>query len=330
MIRVLIALAAAALCCAQEPIKIGIIGLDTSHVTQFTSLLNDANRKEHLPGGLIVAAYKGGSPTVAESRDRVERFTSEVTTKYNVKLVDSIPALCRMVDAVLLLSVDGRQHLEQVKPVFAAHKRVFIDKPLAGSYKDGSEIARLSKESGTPFFSCSSERFIEPVQELKHDPTLGRIEGAMTFGPMAIETYMPDLFWYGIHSVEMLYELMGPGCLRVARVHTDGADSVVGVWSDGRIGEMRGLRSSPRTYGSVVFGSKKVAVSRNLRNPSEKEPSGSNYRALMERILEFFRTGKAPVPPEESLEVLAFIEAADMSKLQNGAPVSLKEVIEKK
>ena len=325
-----ILLAAAILCRAEEPLKLGIIGLDTSHVIQFTSLLNEANRKEHVAGAIVVAAYKGGSPTVAESRDRIERFTSEATTKYNVKLVNTIPELCSMVDAVLLLSVDARQHLAQVKPVFAAKKRVFIDKPLAGNYRDGREIVRLSKESGIPFFSSSSERFVPPVTALKNDSSLGRIEGAMTFGPMTIETYMPDLFWYGIHSVEMLYQLMGPGCERVARVHTEGADSVVGTWRDGRIGEMRGLRSSPRTYGAVVFGSKKVEVSRNLANPGEKEPTGSNYRAQMEEIVQFFRTGKPPVDPEESLEVLAFMEAADISKQRNGAPVSLKEVTEAK
>jgi predicted dehydrogenase len=329
-LQVGILFALAILCRAQEPLKLGIVGLDTSHVIQFTGLLNEANRKEHVSGAVVVAAYKGGSPTVAESRDRIERFTTEVTTKHNVKLVDSIPELCKMVDAVLLLSVDGRQHLEQVKPVFAAKKPVFIDKPLAGNFRDGREIVRLAKQSGVPFFSASSERFVPVLTALKNDSSIGRIEGAMTFGPMAIETYMPDLFWYGIHSVEMLYQLMGPGCERVARIHTDGADSVVGTWRDGRIGEMRGLRSSPRTYGAIVYGSKKVQVSRNLANSAEKEPTGSNYRVLMEEIVQFFRTGKPPVTPEESLEVLAFMEAADLSKQRNGAPVSLKEVMESK
>ena len=329
-IEITILLTATMLCCAQEPLKVGIIGLDTSHVRQFTGLLNDTSRKDHVAGAVIVAAYKGGSPTVAESRDRIERFTNEVTTKFKIKLVNSIPELCTMVDAVLLLSLDGRQHLEQVKPVFAAKKRVFIDKPLAGSFGDGREIVRLAKESGVPFFSASSERYVPPITALKNDASLGRIEGAMTFGPMTIETYMPDLFWYGIHSVEMLYRLMGPGCERVARVHTEGADSVVGTWRDGRIGQMRGLRSSPRTYGAVVFGSKKVEVSRNLANPAEKEPAGANYRALMEEIVRFFETGKPPLQPEESLEVLAFMEAADISKQRNGAPVLLKEVTEAK
>jgi len=183
--------------------------------------------------------------------------------------------------------------------------------------KDAKEIAKLSRQNGVPFFSCSSERYAKAFQDLKHDASIGRIEGAFTFGPSPIETYLPDLFWYGIHSVEALYELMGPGCERVARVHTDGEDSVVGTWKDGRIGEIRGLRSSPRQYGAIVFGAKRVAVSGT--------PDGS-YQPVVQEIVKFFQTGQAPVSPEESLEVLAFMEAADRSKERNGAPVALETI----
>ena len=120
-----------------------------------------------------------------------------------------------------------------------------------------------------------------------------QIQGALTFGPMEIETYMPDLFWYGIHSVEALFALMGPGCERVARVHTDGADSVIGVWKDGRIGEIRGLRSGASGYGAVVFGTKRIVVSSNLTGGPPK-PAGP-YDGLLQEIVKFFRTGKAPV-----------------------------------
>ena len=306
-----------AVVCNAQDLKVGIIGLDTSHAVRFAELLNDPGRKDHVNGAVIVAAFKGGSPTVAESADRIERFTQEVTTKYNVKLVPAIADLVQQVDAVMLLSVDGRQHLDQVRPVLAAKKRVFIDKPLAGSLGDAREILKLSRQASVPFFSCSSERYSKALQDLKHDATIGRIDGAFTFGPSPIATYLPDLFWYGIHSVEALYELMGPGCERVARVHTDGEDSVVGTWKDGRIGEIRGLRSSPRQYGAVVFGAKRIAVSGT--------PDGS-YRPVVQEIVKFFHTGQAPVNPEESLEVLAFMEAADRSKERNGAPVALEAV----
>jgi len=314
---------------ADEPIKLGIIGLDTSHAVRFAELLNDPSNPNHVPGAVIVAAYKGGSPGLAESANRIERFTKEMTEKWHVRLVPSIPELCSQVDAVLLLSVDARQHLEQIRPVFAAKKRVFIDKPMASSLKDVTEIARLSQESGVPFFSCSSQRFSKAIADLAADRTIGRVEGAITFGPMPIESYLPDLFWYGIHSIESLYTLMGVGCERVARVHTDGEDSVVGLWKDGRIGEIRGLRTTPRTYGAIAFGSKRVALSNNLFHEQRHGgTSAAGYRGIVEQIVKFAKTGVAPVPPEETEEIFAFMETAEMSKQRHGAPVQLAEAVE--
>jgi predicted dehydrogenase len=314
---------------AQEPLKIGIIGLDTSHAVRFAELLNDPSNPAHVKGAVIVAAYKGGSPDIAESADRIERFTKEVTEKWHVRLVPSIPELCKQVDAVLLLSVDARTHLEQVRPVFAAKKRVFIDKPIAANIRDTAQIIRLSRESGVPFFSSSSQRFSKSIVDLHRDQSVGRVEGAITFGPMPIETYLPDLFWYGIHSVESLYALMGMGCERVTRAHTEGEDSVVGVWKDGRIGEIRGLRSTPRTSGAVVFGSKRVALSSNLLHEQNHGAStAASYQGVVQEIVKFFQTGVAPVKPEETLEIIAFMEAADGSKERHGAPVPLAEILE--
>ena len=313
---------------ATAPLRIGLIGLDTSHVVQFTSILNDPAHAEHVPGARVVAAFKGGSPDVEASATRIERFTQEVTGKWGVELVDSIEALCLKVDAVMLTSVDGRQHLAQVRPVFAARKPVFIDKPLAGSFEDAREIARLSRESGTPFFSSSSQRFQPDLKALRTSPELGDILGAATHGPCPIQTYVPDLFWYGIHSVEMLYTLMGPGVETVTRVHTPDADVVTGRWKDGRLGVMRGHRTGPQTYGAVAYGRKAILSFGAPRPGAPPERSGTAYPPLLDATLAFFRSGVAPVTPEETLEIMAFMEAADLSKARQGAPVALSEVTE--
>src|SRR5436190_4547586 len=244
-----------------EPIKVGIIGLDTSHVVAFTQLLNDPKNPNHVPGAKVVCAFKGGSPDVESSASRVEGFTKTLQEKWGVEIVDSIETLCKKVDCVLLESVDGRPHLEQARPVFAAKKRVFIDKPLAGSLKDGREIARLSKESGTPFFSASSVRFYETISKTKDDPKLGKILGCESFGPCSLEPHHPDLFWYGIHGVEALFTIMGTGCVAVSRVQSEGTDFVLGRWSDGRVGTFRGIRDGASGYGATVFGAKGIAPS---------------------------------------------------------------------
>jgi predicted dehydrogenase len=306
-----------------------MIGTDTSHVLRFTELLNDPTRPDHVPGARVVAAFKGGSPEVEDSATRIERFTAELKDKWKVELVGSIEELCQKVDAVLLMSVDGRQHLAQIRPVFAARKPVFIDKPFAGNFDQAYQIVEIGKKSGVPFFSSSPRRFSAEVQSLKHNQTLGSIEGAFTYGPMPLEPHVPDLFWYGIHSVESLYTLLGPGCETVARVHSEGADVITGRWKDGRIGVVRGDRKD-KTYGAVVFGSKLVVTSKAAGDEPAKsdpnQPARSGYYGVVSAVVKFFQTGEPPVSPEETLEIMAFMQAADLSKARKGAPVALTEV----
>ena len=306
----------------QETIKVGIIGTDTSHVPAFTKLLNDPKEPGYIPGARVVAAFKGGSADVESSYKRVDNFANEIRDKYGVEIVASIEELLTKVDAVLLESVDGRPHLAQVRPVFKAQKRVFIDKPFAASYADAREIARLSRESGTPFFSSSSLRYANDVVALKTKPELGGIIGAMAFSPSPTEPHHPDLFWYGIHGVETLYTLMGPGCESVTRTNSAGADVVTGKWKDGRLGTFRGIRDGKQDYGAIAFGAK--------ANAATTPPMKVDYRNLLVEIVKFFQTGVAPIPPEETLEMMAFMEAADLSKARGGAPVALKEITDRK
>ncbi len=300
-------------------LKAGIIGLDTSHVVAFTKLLNAEKPRPELAGVRVVAAYPGGSPDIPSSRNRVAGYTRELKEKHGVVIVGSIDELLSNVDVVLLESVDGRPHLEQARPVFRARKPVFIDKPVAGSLADAIAIFDLARESGTPCFSSSSLRFYPGVASVKHDPKVGEIVGCATYGPCEIEEHHPDLFWYGIHGVETLFTIMGTGCESVARTHTEGTDLVVGVWKGGRIGTFRGNRRSPYKFGGVVFGAKGIA------------PVGEqgDYEPLVVEIVKFFKTGKPPVSAEETIEIFAFMEAADESKRQGGRPVQMAEVIEK-
>jgi hypothetical protein len=302
-----------------KPLRIGMIGLDTSHVIAWTQLLNDETRKDHVPGARVVCGFKGGSPDVTASATRVDGFTQQLREKFGVEIVDSIDELIRKVDAVLVMSVDGRPHLEQARPVFAAKKRVYIDKPLAGTYRDGKEIARLSRESGTPFFSASSYRFNEALLKTKADPALGRILGCETSSPASLEPHHPDLFWYGVHGVEALFTVMGPGCESVQRVHTKDVDVVVGKWKDGRVASFRGIRKGASGSGVTIYGEKAVKTSMGVAGQG-------GYRPLVAEIVKFLKTGAAPVPPEEMLEVLAFMEAADLSKQRGGAEVKLAEL----
>lgn len=307
---------------AVEPppaLKVGIIGLDTSHATAFTQLLNAPKPKPETAGVRIVAAFPGGSADIPSSRDRVEGYTRTLREKHGVEIVDSIDVLLSKVDCVLLESVDGRPHLEQARPVFRARKPVFIDKPLAGSLADAIAIFDLARETGTPCFSSSSLRFSPGILSLRNSPKLGEIVGCDTYGPCELEPHHPDLFWYGVHGVESLFTIMGTGCESVARTHTEETDLAVGVWKGGRIGAFRGNRKAPYKFGGTAFGTKGIA------------PVGdyAGYEPLVVEIVKFFRTGKPPISAEETVEIFAFMEAADESKRQGGRPVAIADVISK-
>lgn len=303
----------------KAPLKAGIIGLDTSHVVAFTKTLNNPKAEGVLSRVRVVAAYPGGSPDIPASKDRLQGFTNQLRDKYQVEIVDSIDALLQKVDVVFLESVDGRPHLEQVKPVFKAKKPVFIDKPVAGSLADAVEIYRLAKESGTPCFSSSSLRFGPGVRDARTDDKFGDILGCDAYGHFSLEPHHPDLFWYGIHGVEMLFTIMGPGCESVTRVETDNTEFVTGKWKDGRVGTFRGIRKGKQEYGAMVFGTKMVG------------PAGQfeGYDPLVVEICKFFESGKPPVTAEETLEIYAFMEAADESKRQGGKPVTLASVLQR-
>jgi len=296
--------------------RVGMIGLDTSHVIAFTKLINE-HEAEY--GCKVVVGYSGGSPDVESSASRVQKYTDQLRDEFGLEIVDSIEELCRKVDGVLLESVDGRPHLEQVKPVIAAAKPVFIDKPMAGSLADVIEIFRLAKARNVPCWSSSSLRFGPGTLGMRNDEKIGEVLGCDAFSPCSLEPHHPDLYWYGVHGVEILFTIMGPGCESVQRLQTDGAELVVGRWKDGRIGTYRGLKSGKKDYGAMVFGSNGIARSGGYEG----------YGHLVEQIVKFFKTGVIPVPAEETIEIFAFMTAADESKAQGGCPVTLASVVEK-
>lgn len=302
---------------ASTGVKIGIIGLDTSHCIAFTKALNDPKAGDSFGGYKVVAAYPKGSLDIKSSTDRLEEYTAQVK-KLGVEIVDSIEALLPKVDVVLLETNDGRRHLEQALPVLKAGKRMFIDKPMAASLSDAMSIFGAAKHYNVPIFSSSSLRYIQGMEEIKNG-VVGRVMGADTFSPATLEKTHPDFFWYGIHGVETLFTAMGTGCKSVVRVNSPDTDVAVGIWQDGRIGTFRGLRAGKKDYGGTIFGEK-----------SNKTLGTYNgYNPLLSEIIKFFQTGIVPVQPEETIEILAFMEAADESKKKDGVPVLISEVMKK-
>lgn len=297
--------------------RVGIIGLDTSHATEFTKMLNAPDAAADLGGYRVVAAYPHGSADIESSVSRIPQYT-EVVKKLGVEVVDSIETLLSKVDVVLLETNDGRPHLEQALWVLRAGKPLFIDKPLAGSLADAVAIYKAAEHYKVVVFTSSSLRYTEGAQAIRHGK-VGDVIGADVYSPASIEKTHPDLFWYGIHGVETLYTVMGTGCESVVRVQTEGTELVVGTWKGGRIGTFRGIKQGKSGYGGTVIGSKGI----------EQIGPYQGYKPLLMEIVKFFQTGKPPVSAEESIEIYAFMEAADESKRRGGVPVTIKEVMDK-
>ena len=302
---------------ADGTFKLGVIGATTSHVPAFVKTINNPDGAEIFQKFEVVGVYPGGVPDNQDSWDRVHEYT-QFCEDAGLTVYDSVEKLVENVDGILLESVDGRPHLEQAKPVFAAKKPLFIDKPLGGSLRDVLDIFKLAEETGTPVFSASSLRYVKAYQEMRNDSPIGDVLGCDATSPAPTNPKHPSLYWYGIHGVESLFTVMGPDCVSVSRAYSPGADVVVGVWKDRRIGVFRGIRKGAAPYSCKVYGEKGVA------NVGDYE----GYEPLLVEICKFFETGVSPVSKEETINIFAFMTAADMSRKEKGKSVTLAEAIE--
>lgn len=298
---------------AQETVKLGIIGLDTSHSTAFTKLINGA-QEEWAGGFKVVAAYPYGSQTIKSSYERIPKYTDEVKT-YGVEIVGSIAELLDKVDCVLLETNDGRLHLEQAMEVFKSGKICFIDKPVGATLGDAIAIYHMAEKYNIPIFSSSALRFSKKNAQIRAGEC-GEVLGADCYSTHKNEPTHPDYGFYGIHGVESLYTVMGTGCETVSCMYSDKGDVVTGRWNDGRIGTFRAVVKGPYGYGGTVMTSKKKFT-----------PAGGyeGYKCLLEEVLKFFRTGVAPVSKDETIEIFTFMKAANMSKAKGGAPISMED-----
>jgi len=293
-------------------LRLGIVGTDTSHVIGFATAYNDPSSPDHVPGARIVAAFRGGSQDIPASRDRIDGFTRQLQEKFGVEIVASIAELCRRVDGVLLTSNDGRIHLTQAREIIAARKPLFIDKPLASTLEDAREIARLAKAAGVPWFSTSTLRYA--VTGLK----AADLSGVEVWGPGPLEEHHHlDLSWYAIHEAEMLFTLLGTGCEEVTRVESADASVVACRWKDGRIGTMRALRPYS-DYGAILF--RKTEKNQT----SETRAIRATTVELDRDLVRFFTSGIPPVSNEDTLELIAFLDAAQRSKEAGGQPMRLR------
>lgn len=303
-----------------DAVKVGLIGLDTSHVPAFCKMLNDSSNKHHVPGGQVVCGYPGGSPDFEASISRVGKFTDEIRDQHGVEILDSPEAVAERVDLVIITAVDGRTHLDYLERTIGSGKPTFIDKPFAVKTSDAEKMVSLAKSSGVPLMSCSSLRYAVEFQKALNDNSDGEITGMDAFGPMALQPTQPGLFWYGCHTVEAVVAALGTGCQRVRAVSNEENELVTAEWADGRVATIRGSRSGFRGFGCTIFRKD------GLQQVDNRKSDVPQYAPMLAAILKSLPTGVSDVPNDQMIEIVRLIEAANISRDADGQVVELASV----
>ena len=299
----------------QSDIRVGIVGLSV-HSAAFSKILNDPDKKNDLAGVRVVALYHPpGAPDVDFTPEQLAGFEKDIR-QMGVKIVSTMEEMLAQSDVVMIETNDGRPHLKEAMPAFKAGKPIFIDKPVAENLATVLKIYDVAQKMKVPTFTSSALRYVDNMSSIDKSKVLS----ASTYSPANLEKSHTDLFWYGIHAVEPLFTVMGTGCKEVMQVHhTEGEDLVIGFWDRQRTGTVRGIRKGQGGFGGTVFAENSIVTLDTF----------TGYRSLVVHIVEFFKSGKPPVPVEETIEIYAFMEAAMESRKSGGKRISIAETIRK-
>ncbi|RDI40008.1 hypothetical protein [Falsibacillus pallidus] len=280
--------------------KIGIIGSDSSHVIAFTrEILNCGSNIGHK----IAAVYPYYSPQIASSMKQhhiiMERFLKE----FPIPIADSLEELNDRCDAYLLLSMfspDRKKIWEQLK---GFGKPVFIDKPLSLSTEEAHQYFMDSKEGRTPLMSSSALRYANFIQRFQNEYSPDEIVELELEGPLDFAPHYPGYFWYGIHLVEMMQGIMKTLPVSISVKKSGQGELVECIMVDGKKAVIKGIQEGKSVY-------RITAKTKNEAFPViwESDPQESMYSGLIQEILSFFKTGRNPIPIEETLSIIHVIE----------------------
>lgn len=331
----LLCLACPALAQDAAPVRVGVLGLDNYQAVAYAQLFNDPKAAGDLRGVRVVAAYAApASDDIEESRVSLPKWKEQIAA-FDVKLVDSVDALLRQCDAVMIMSLDGRKHREQAEAVLKAGKRLYVGRPLAARWEDAAAIVRLAEQTKTPCWSSSQHRFSPGFIGMRNHPEVGKVLGCDVYGGCPFHPSHADLYWHALHGIETLYTIMGPGCATVACASTPYAEAISAVWEDGRTATYRGIKKGAVKYSATVFGDKGVSVAGVYGHgvptkgvvPVNDKYMG--YEGIAIEMAKFFKGGPAPVSLAETLEIFAFMEAAHESKRNQGAPIRVADILKR-
>ncbi|MBO4631148.1 MAG: Gfo/Idh/MocA family oxidoreductase [Lentisphaeria bacterium] len=285
-----------------ETIKAAIIGLDTSHATEFPKFIHDPamDPEFRVHGMTVTRALRFETPfQKKEGLDKRQAYLESI----GVKVTEDFEEAVADCDAVFIEINDPSYHLDYFRKCAALGKPVFLDKPFADSLDNAIEILKIAKENHIRFFTASSLRFDANI--VKAHEEMPEIELGQTWGPLGKAAAGSSIIWYGVHTFEMLEKIMGPGAIAVTSVPDRCGVVCTVAYADGRRGVVELTRNNSN-YGGVL---RKGGENRMFTFVGGKHL----YHNLVADIGKFFRGESEGVPLKESFEIMAMLEAAELS-----------------
>jgi predicted dehydrogenase len=298
-------------------LRIGAIGVDSSHLLEFSRRMADlfatgATRCR------VTAFYDDGNHHLPEAD--VKNW-KEKTLSLGAAQASSIDSLLDQVDGVMVLAVSGNSHYELALPSLRRGMPTYIDKPLTCNLEQARSLVSLARKTGAGCYSASSLRFATEIPRLDRKK-LGQLHAIDAYGPGELNPDMEGLFFYGVHTIEMVDAIWGPGVARVRCETSADRDLVDLQYKDGRHAHLRLERKGAYEFGATLHGSKGVE--------SFKVDFAEVYNNLIRGMTRFFETGIAPVAINDILENVAVMSAGNLSMAgggQRGRWVAIPELL---
>lgn len=290
---------------AGSVVRLGCVGIDSSHLPEFSKRILALHEAGKTPCR-VTAFFDPGDHQMPSGQVAKWR---EATLGLGAVQVERYESLLEQVDGVLVLAVSGHVHAELAYPALRRGLPTYVDKPLTCNLSQALQLLEVARGSKARCYSASSLRFASEVGALDR-AALGDLVAIDAYGPGELNAAMAGLFFYGVHTIEMVDAIWGPGVKRVSAVSSADRDLLDLDYHDGRYARLRMERKGCYDFGATVHGTKGIA--------SFKVDFADVYSRLVSGMCRFFEGGAAPADLRDIVENVAVMEAGNASMSHNG------------
>ncbi len=279
-------------------LKIGLVGgVKEFHGMTFAEMFNGYDRDKAVSKnwGALYEARVGEDARITHIWNEKKEDAEEVAEICNIENVaPDIESVLGKVDGVIIVDDCTMKHQRRAIPFLKAGIPTFIDKPLSPDVKEAEEIVGLARKHNTGIMSCSALRYAKETKEIregKHD--LGKI----LTGFAICREWQGSLIFYGIHAMELLYSVVGPGIESVRNIGEKAKDILIVKYKDGRKFIVSAYEKIAPTFQINLYGT-------NGNVSITAEDSDFFYSEMLRDFVRMVKTGKEPFLPDETLEII--------------------------